>query len=96
MPAATGPDPLLGVLLDGRYRLDALIARGGMAAVYVATDTRLDRSVFAGEAQGRWLWLVLRPASAMLLLADEWILADVSGFGAQLLETPFGGNPPAW
>ena len=59
-------------------------------------DTRLDRSVFAGEAGGRWLWLVLRPASAMLLLADEWILTDVSGFGAQLLETPFGGNPPAW
>jgi hypothetical protein len=59
-------------------------------------DLRLDRSVFAGEARGRWLWLVLRPASAMLLLADEWILADVSGFGAQLLETPFGGHPPVW
>jgi hypothetical protein len=59
-------------------------------------DTLLDRSVFAGEARGRWLWLVLRPASAMLLLADEWMLTDVSGFGAQLLETPFGGNPRAW
>lgn len=56
----------------------------------------LDRSVFAGEARGRWLWLTLRPASAMLLLADEWILADVSGFGAELLEIPFGGGPPAW
>lgn len=59
-------------------------------------DTHLDRSVVAGEAGGRWLWLVLRPASAMLLLADEWILADVSGFGAELLEIPFGGHPPAW
>lgn len=59
-------------------------------------DTQLDRSVFAGEAGGRWLWLVLRPASAMLLLADEWILADVSGFGAELLEIPFGGHPQAW
>ncbi len=38
-------DPLLGRLLDDRYRLDALIARGGMAAVYQATDTRLDRTV---------------------------------------------------
>jgi hypothetical protein len=56
----------------------------------------LDRSVFAGEARGRWLWLVLRPASAMLLLADEWILADVSDFGAELLDTPFGGGPPVW
>lgn len=59
-------------------------------------DTNLDRSVFAGEARGRWLWLVLRPASAMLLLAEEWILADVSSFGPQLLEIPFGGHPPAW
>lgn len=59
-------------------------------------DTLLDRSVFAGEAGGRWLWLVLRPASAMLLLAEEWHLVDVSGFGAQLLETPFGGHPPVW
>lgn len=59
-------------------------------------DTDLDRSVFAGEARGRWLWLVLRPASAMLLLADEWILADVSDLGPQLLEVPFGGHPPAW
>ena len=38
-------DPLLGRLLDGRYRLDATIARGGMATVYDATDTRLDRPV---------------------------------------------------
>jgi beta-lactam-binding protein with PASTA domain/tRNA A-37 threonylcarbamoyl transferase component Bud32 len=37
--------PLLGRLLDGRYQLDALIARGGMATVYRATDTRLDRQV---------------------------------------------------
>lgn len=59
-------------------------------------DTELDRSVFAGEARGRWLWLVLRPASAMLLLAEEWILADVSTFGPQLVELPFGGHPPAW
>ena len=31
-------------------------------------DVAFDRSVFAGEAHGRWLWLVLRPASAALLL----------------------------
>ena len=38
-------DPLLGRLLDERYRLDTPIARGGMATVYAATDTRLDRPV---------------------------------------------------
>ncbi len=55
-----------------------------------------DRSVVAGEAHGRWLWLVLRPASAMLLLNDDWILRDVSRAGPQLVEVPFGGPAPAW
>ncbi|MFD3701092.1 Stk1 family PASTA domain-containing Ser/Thr kinase [Streptomyces sp. NPDC058646] len=36
-------DPLVGRVLDGRYRVDARIAAGGMATVYRAVDTRLDR-----------------------------------------------------
>ncbi|MGW6411101.1 Stk1 family PASTA domain-containing Ser/Thr kinase [Streptomyces vinaceus] len=36
-------DPLVGQTLDGRYRVDARIAAGGMATVYRAVDTRLDR-----------------------------------------------------
>ncbi|MCI5826517.1 MAG: PASTA domain-containing protein [Arcanobacterium sp.] len=38
-------DPLLGTLVDGRYRIDALLARGGMASVYRGTDMRLQRAV---------------------------------------------------
>ncbi|MGC0414818.1 Stk1 family PASTA domain-containing Ser/Thr kinase [Embleya sp. AB8] len=38
-------DPLVGRLLDGRYRVDARVAAGGMATVYRALDTRLDRTV---------------------------------------------------
>lgn len=56
----------------------------------------LDRSVVAGEAFGRWLWVVLRPASALLLLSDVWILRDVSGLGPTLVEVPFAHAPPAW
>jgi hypothetical protein len=55
-----------------------------------------DRSVVAGEADGRWLWLVLRPASAVMLLRDDWILRDVSRLGPPLVELPFGGPAPAW
>jgi hypothetical protein len=66
-------------------------------AVSTATsDDRFDRSVFVGEADGRWLWLVLRPASAMLLLRDDWILRDVSSVGPPLVEVPFGGPRPVW
>jgi beta-lactam-binding protein with PASTA domain/serine/threonine protein kinase len=38
-----GADTLVGRVLDGRYRIGARIARGGMATVYEATDLRLDR-----------------------------------------------------
>ncbi|MGB4634898.1 MAG: Stk1 family PASTA domain-containing Ser/Thr kinase [Actinomycetaceae bacterium] len=39
------PDPLLGLTIDGRYTIHARLARGGMATVYRATDTRLERRV---------------------------------------------------
>ena len=38
-------DPLVGVLLDGRYRVEAKIAAGGMSTVYRGHDVRLDRQV---------------------------------------------------
>ena len=63
----------------------------------VAADAESDRSVFAGEADGRWLWLVLRPASAMLLLRDDWILRDVSGPGSAAGGDALrGARAPAW
>ena len=34
---------LAGTLLERRYRVDRLLARGGMSSVYRGTDTRLDR-----------------------------------------------------
>jgi eukaryotic-like serine/threonine-protein kinase len=36
---------LIGALLERRYRIDALLARGGMSSVYRGMDTRLDRRV---------------------------------------------------
>ncbi|HEX8629850.1 MAG TPA: Stk1 family PASTA domain-containing Ser/Thr kinase [Catenuloplanes sp.] len=38
-------DTLLGSLVDGRYRIRARVARGGMATVYTAVDERLERIV---------------------------------------------------
>ncbi|MBT2209699.1 MULTISPECIES: Stk1 family PASTA domain-containing Ser/Thr kinase [Actinomadura] len=42
---ATATDPLVGRVLDGRYRIESRVARGGMATVYVARDIRLDRVI---------------------------------------------------
>ncbi len=41
----TALSPPVGQLLGGRYHVGSLIARGGMASVYLGTDTRLDRVV---------------------------------------------------
>src|SRR3954452_25350754 len=38
-------DPLVGLVLEGRYRLEERVARGGMSMVYAATDLRLHKTV---------------------------------------------------
>ncbi|HEV7186461.1 MAG TPA: Stk1 family PASTA domain-containing Ser/Thr kinase, partial [Blastococcus sp.] len=38
-------DPVVGLVLEGRYRLDERLARGGMSTVYAATDLRLHKTV---------------------------------------------------
>src|SRR5690348_7128347 len=38
-------DPLIGTLLNGRYRIKTVIGRGGMGVVYDAVQEDLDRKV---------------------------------------------------
>jgi len=48
MPTVTtnaATDPMIGRMIDQRYRVRSRIARGGMATVYLATDVRLERRV---------------------------------------------------
>ncbi|WP_460800920.1 DUF6758 family protein [Nocardioides pacificus] len=56
--------------------------------------SEVDRSVLVGEAGGRWLWIIVHPASALLLLRGDWLLHDVSGVGAPLVDLPYGGRRP--
>lgn len=68
-------DPLVGQVLDGRYRVDARIAVGGMATVYRALDTRLDRVLAlkvmhpALAADGSFVERFIREAKSVARLA---------------------------
>lgn len=68
-------DPLVGQVLDGRYRVEARIAVGGMATVYRAVDTRLDRVLAlkvmhpALAADGAFVERFIREAKSVARLA---------------------------
>ncbi|MFF7329202.1 Stk1 family PASTA domain-containing Ser/Thr kinase [Streptomyces sp. NPDC008150] len=68
-------DPLVGRVLDGRYRVDARIAVGGMATVYRAVDLRLDRVLAlkvmhpALAADGSFVDRFIREAKSVARLA---------------------------
>lgn len=52
-----------------------------------------ERAVFAGEAKGHWLWLVLWPETAGALLIDPIELRDLRD-PWQDLDIPFGARSP--
>jgi hypothetical protein len=51
------------------------------------------RAAFAGEMMGRWLWAVLWPATAGVLLVEPMTLRDLRDPG-QELDLPFGALSP--
>ncbi|CAN3129667.1 Serine/threonine-protein kinase PknL [Mycobacterium sp. smrl_JER01] len=73
--------PLTGAVLDGRYRVDSLIATGGMSGVYRGLDLRLDRPValkimdarYAGDEH--FLTRFQREARAVARLKDPGLVA---------------------
>ena len=74
-------DPLVGALLDGRYRVEARIATGGMSTVYRGLDIRLHRPValkvmdarYAGDQQ--FLTRFHREARAIASLKHPGLVA---------------------
>ena len=74
-------DPLTGAVLDGRYRVDGLVATGGMSAVYRGLDLRLDRPVALKVMDARYaadehfLTRFQREARAVARLKDPGLVA---------------------
>jgi serine/threonine protein kinase, bacterial len=74
-------DPLAGTVLDGRYRVEAMIATGGMSAVYRGLDLRLDRPVALKIMDSRYardqqfLTRFQREARAVARLKDPGLVA---------------------
>jgi serine/threonine-protein kinase len=75
------PDPLVGAVLDGRYRVGGIIATGGMSAVYRGLDIRLDRPVAIKVMESRYavdqqfLTRFEREARAVARLKDPGLVA---------------------
>ncbi|MCF6389154.1 protein kinase [Mycobacterium sp. MBM] len=89
-------DPLIGAALEGRYRVDAVIATGGMSTVYRGLDTRLDRPValkvmdsrYCGDVQ--FLTRFQREAKAVARLKGDGLVAVYDqGGGSPADEPPF-------
>jgi hypothetical protein len=52
-----------------------------------------DRAVFAGEVKGNWLWLILWPDTAGVLLVEPISLRDLRDPG-QDIDLPYGAASP--
>lgn len=93
-----------GDLLDGRYRIGPLIARGGMSAVHRATDTRLGREVAAKVMDPRFREdeafrvRFAREARAVAAMSDETLVnvydqgVDAAGHVFLVMELVEGGT----
>ena len=76
-------------------RPDGKVEASGHPTALWSVDTSDDRVAFVGEAKGMWLWAVLWPASAGVLLLEDIGLADARDFGPAAYELlGYGAESP--
>ncbi|HEX2315954.1 MAG TPA: DUF6758 family protein [Thermomonospora sp.] len=81
---------------DSAPHAKALVRAGGTRPHPVplwSLDGGPDRAVYVGEALGHWLWAVLWPAAAGVLMLDRLELLDLREPG-MTLDLPFGAASP--
>lgn len=85
-----GPDP--GDGFDAGPA-PARVSAGGRPTPLWLIDGGDDLAVYVGEAMGLWLWAILWPASAGLLLAEDLAVVDARDLAPQV-DVPFGARSP--
>ena len=88
LPAAApvGGDPLLGRVVDGRYRIEEQVGEGGMGVVYLATHTVLNKKLALKVLRGDMakdqdtVQRFMQEAQAATSIGHENII-DISDFG---------------
>lgn len=74
-----GPDPGPGFSeLTATAEAHAKVRVAGRPTPLWALDTPEDRSAYAGEASGRWLWVIAFPAPAGYLLTERIEIHDLA------------------
>lgn len=87
----SGPDP--GSKF-GRGVAHAKVHTEGHPTPLWCTESPADRAAYAGEATGRWLWLIFWPDSASALLVEHLELADARNLGHEVDLLPYGALTP--
>jgi hypothetical protein len=85
-----GPDPGAGF---GEGPPDAKVEAAGHPTALWSLPTSQDCAAFVGEAKGLWLWALVWPATAGVLLYDSLELADLRD-GYVEAELAFGSVSP--
>lgn len=88
--------PDIGAVVDGRYRLDRQLGEGGMGAVYVARDLKLNEDVAlkamlpALQNRGSWAQRFVREARAARAIQSEHVaqvlnVGEIDGGGPYMV-----------
>lgn len=86
-----GPDPGAE---HGRGPVDARVDAGGHPVPLWQAGDSTEHAAYAGEAGGRWLWLILFPSAADILLIADFALADLRDLGDEIDVLPIGALSP--
>lgn len=86
-----GADP--GKAVEGEPRARVLVQGRTVPLWFV--EGPADRAVYAGHWGGSWLWAILYPQSAGVLLLEDVEVVDLRDLGHEADLLPYG-TPPPW